>query len=870
MASAAPWPFVGRTPNETASLRLKTNPKPPKEIVPSIAASWNAVILKCLERSPADRFRTAEEVLEALTGETKALRRRTQEQRQNLRKRLLALGVAALILVVAAAAYRWWPRGRIVPEGQAVSIAVVRFHNLTQNADKDWIGASLQDVLTRELDASDGFRVKAAADVARMQKELEIPRAGDLDQPTLERIRNNLSVDRLILGDYEPSGPANDAQIRVTLRVFDSARGAEPAIIPESGRENDIFSLSDRIARDVRVLYKVGELSAAARAEVRASLPSTAASQAYFAGMQKLDEFDPQSARDFFQEAVKANPDAPLAHLELSESWDMLGYDEKALTEATLAQRAARGLSQPEQRAIECRVLELQRKDWDEAIARCQGLWAFRKRLADGLRLAEVQFSAERGEDALNTLDALRKLPAPDNSDPRIDLQEAEIQGTLAQFDKMKTAADAARQKAEARNARLLQAKALLWRCVAQENLDVLEEAVKDCGDSDGLYMTVGDKIGRARAKTNLAHALTKKENESGAAKGYADALELAGSVGSIRDECDALLNYGDAFYDQKKLPAAADKYRKSLTLAEKSGYRVGQAHAIENLGLIATDQHNFAEAAKKLDMAQQFYSDLKMGADLARLQSNRGIFLWQKGDPAKALERLQDAANLRRNLKLRDGLGLTLTDLGDVLLANDKVDKALDAYNEAISVKKEIHEDKDVPIMQIYVAQALVEKGDFPGAEASARKSVDLFSAPESKDPDNEVFARDVLLRALLPQPNRGKDIATEAKSLNDSLAKAKDTPTILTARTTLGRAYAAQRLFSQAQKELEDVRREAEKGSFVLQAYDAKLALFQAAKAKDPLSKADRQSINDFDKETYDKGYCLVSKKASALLGD
>ncbi len=372
-----------------------------------------------------------------------------------------------------------------------------------------------------------------------------------------------------------------------------------------------------------------------------------------------------------------------------------------------------------------------------------------------------------RGDDALETVAALRKeLAAPDNNDPRIDLAEAETRDMLTQFAEMETAADAARQKAEKKEARLPQARALFWLCAAQQNLDKLPDAVKSCTTGSDLYSTVGDKIGQARTDTNLAHALTKSGDSKGAAEKYAEALALAKSVGSKRDECDALLNYGDAFYDQNKLDDAIQKYNASLAVAKESGYRVCQAHAVENLGSIARDKHEFALAAKTFDQAQKLYSEMNMSADLARLQSNLGDLLWQQGDPSGARVRLEDAANRRRQLGLRDGLGLTLTDLGDVLLAQDAVDKALASYREAMSIKQEVHQDKEAVIMQIYIAQAQVEKGEFADAEASARKLAAWCSEKENKDANNEVFARDVLVRSLLSQPNRDADVVKEAKA--------------------------------------------------------------------------------------------------------
>ncbi len=114
----------------------------------------------------------------------------------------------------------------------------------------------------------------------------------------------------------------------------------------------------------------------------------------------------------------------------------------------------------------------------------------------------------------------------------------------------MESAAGSAAAKAEEKGARLLQGLALFWTCVAKQNLDRLQDALKDCTLGNDLYATIGDKIGHWLVRLqNIAHILTKLGDANGAAAKYAEALELAENVGSMRDRCDALMNYGDALF---------------------------------------------------------------------------------------------------------------------------------------------------------------------------------------------------------------------------------------------------------------------------------------------------------------------------------
>lgn len=857
------WPFVGKTARETASLRLKTKPAPPKTLVPALDEKWNAVILRCLERDPADRFHSVTEVRDALEGETVALRRRTQEQRLRVRKTASISVAVVFTLAVALAIYHWWPRP--ITTGNRTSLAVVGFQNLSQMPDKNWIGSSLQGTLTRELAASDGLRVSPAEDVARMRQDLALSSEGVVDKTNLDKVQTNLSVDDLLLGDYELSGPPEDHQIRVNLRIIDPSRSAEPVVLTVSGRESELFALSDNIARSVRAKLNVGDINAADRSRLLAELPETnAASRAYFDGLEKLSQFDPLGAKDDLTDAVQKTPDAPLPHFALSQAWDILGYDKEALSEAKLAQATSQRLSKPEQREIECRALELQRKDWESAIAACRGVWQLRKRLGDGLRLADVQFSAERWDDALTTLASLKKqVPAPENSDPRIDLAEARTEEALTRYQEMEKSAQAAREKASKQAAKLFEAQALSWSCVAKLNTDKPQEAKDDCTMANDIFSTVGDKIGQARTLTNLAHVLSQLKDTTGASAKYNEALRLATSVGSARDQCDALLNLGAAFDDMNQFPQAAEKYSESLKIGEKSGNLGCQARATENLGVLDRDQHNFDGAREKFDKAGKLFSQLSMISDLARLQSNTGDLLWQQGDPAGARANLEAAASSRRKLGLRDRLGLTLPVLGDVLLAQDELDKARAAYNEATDIKNSLGEGDEAKVLAISLARVSLEKGDAAAAEMSARQLAGWFA--EKKDPDNEVFARDVLIQALLAQ-QKNADCVKEAQSLESLLPKLTDADTRFSARITLARVLAAQHAYPRAFADIRTIAAEARKGSYLMQELSANLALAESEKLQG--ARANSSELQHLAQTAKSKGYLLLARKADALL--
>ncbi len=60
-------PFVAATAMLTALQRLQDDAPSPRTFVPSLDATWDATILRCLRRAPEERFASAKEVARALT-----------------------------------------------------------------------------------------------------------------------------------------------------------------------------------------------------------------------------------------------------------------------------------------------------------------------------------------------------------------------------------------------------------------------------------------------------------------------------------------------------------------------------------------------------------------------------------------------------------------------------------------------------------------------------------------------------------------------------------------------------------------------------------------------------------------------------------
>ncbi len=99
--------------------------------------------------------------------------------------------------------------------------------------------------------------------------------------------------------------------------------------------------------------------------------------------------------------------------------------------------------------------------------------------------------------------------------------------------------------------------------------------------------------------------------------------------------------------------------------------------------------------------------------------------------------------------------------------------------------------------------------------------------------DADNEVFARDVLVRSLLAQSTKNDEAESEAKALQAVLPKATDEEILLSARITIAQATGMQQTFPRAFADLSRYCHPRRiNAPFVMQELSANLALAESRK--------------------------------------
>ena len=721
---------------------LNSVPKSPRDLNPEIPRELEFIILKALNKDPAQRYQTAAELEFDLA--------RVQQGRQPLAKRStrgawLYLGVFVLILI--AVAIGSYIRHSSESSSSRRSVAVLGFKNLSGAPERAWVSTALAEMLTTELGAGGKLRTIPGETVARVKADLAL-QDGEMRDESLSRIFESLGSNLVVLGSYLDINGA----IRVDLRVHDTSAGETIATTSETGTESQFFDLVRRVGESLRRQCGVGQLSQEELAATQASEPvSTEAAKYYAEGLARLRAFDALAARDLFQQAVQTDPKNAMTHSALGAAWEQLGYDDKAMRESEVAFDLAGALSQKDRLSIEAQYRE-NTHEWEKAVEIYRSLWTFfPDDLEYGLRLVRAQVSAGKGTDGLITVDRLRRASPPSREDARIDLAEASAADSISDYRREQAAASQALSKARKLGLRLLVAQALLQQCWSSRNLGEFSNATRSGEEAKAILAATGDSRGEAQALTCMG-SVFEDQGQLNTARGMREkALLLAQKVGAKKDIAGALLNLGNISALQGELAKSTEQYRNALRVAQEIGDKpdalLAQNNIAANLVLIC----DFGAVQKLSEEALQTASDIGDQLGYVTALSNLGLMRFRSGNLEASKKDLGEALTKARELGLKSAMAAILNTAAEVALAEGDLAGSERAAQESFKTENEIGAHGGVAGVNILLAMLHLEEGNFAEAERLSRAAAEEFE--KENNGDQEASARTVVAQSLAAQ---------------------------------------------------------------------------------------------------------------------
>jgi serine/threonine protein kinase/tetratricopeptide (TPR) repeat protein len=884
---------------------LNHDPQPPSKINRQVSAGLENVILKALAKEPAYRYQTAQELsvdLERLTAGVTPL----AKSRSGLWSPRLTASYLTVLLAIAVSGYFFSHRGKPsvsfenAPFKPRRSVAVLGFKNLAGNPDLAWLSTALSEMLTTELAEGEQLRTVPGENVARMRMSLVLPDADSYGRETLTKIRKTLGTDDVVVGSFVPVGTG---QIRLDLRLQDAIEGETLFSISQKGSVDQLDEVVSKAGAVLRAKLGASGLSESQSATVRASMPSNPeAARLYAEGLSKLRIYDALAARGLLEKAMVLEPDFALTHAALASAWQGLGYDTKANEEAKKAFELSKGLSREDSLLIEARYREAM-SDWDRAVENYHALFSFYPdNLNYGLQLSRALSSAGKGQDALATVESLRRFPPPQRDDPRIDLTEGTVATSLGDFQKVETSAARAAEKAQAQGSTLLVADARLGQCVAFRHLGKLTEAIGSCEAAQSIYAAASDRGGLAKVLTNLANIYYGQGDLARAKKVYEETLTIYREIGNLRGTGGALDNIANVVGDLGDPIAARKLSEESLGIYREISDYTGMGETLNNIAAEEQIAGNYGAAKKAMAGALEIWRKTGNRNGIATTTNNLADILLNEGDIAQAEGKYQEALKIFRDSGETSnsaypifGLGEVLSARGNLAGAKDKYEEtlaislqnsdkhqsavalfglgqnflrqgelatALEKHEAALAIRKEIGEKGATAESTLALASLALEERHLLDAEKLAQTALDEFQTEKLRD--DEVLARVVLAWSLLEQHKAVESRKQVGLAANLAL---KSHSFEVRIRFAIADAVTKSAMgdHAGAAKGLETNLEETATRGYLGYQYDVELALAMV-EMESGNTTAGRARLQELEKEASAKGFYLIARKATA----
>jgi eukaryotic-like serine/threonine-protein kinase len=737
-----------------------------REINPQVSLELDSVIRTALEKEPNRRYGSAREMLDAVErirtnafvdalgqvearpGAPEKPKSPSEPGKTILRPRKRAWVAVAAVLLAAAVGLGLWVFGgrRLGKKIFRPTVAVLGFKNQTPDSKADWISTSLSDMLASELAAGDLLVPTPGETVARMKIDLGLPNEATYSEDTIKKVRRSLHCDYVVYGGFFKAGDRVD----LTLLLQDARNGEVMKRTNESGTDVALPDLAKLVGSGLRQRLRLPNISLSESTELQAAVPSTPeASRLYFEGLGQLRNFDLLGARESLTKATAADPNFSLAHAYLAEAWNRLGYDEKARQEAENAFKLSSRLGREDKTLVEARFREIS-SEWDKAFDLYRSLSTLYPENPEyATHTADVQIRAGKANDALKTIEDLRKQPGSTSQDPHLDLKEAEAAEALSDFLKEKQAALRAVEGARAKGSRLLEAEALWRACAAMASLGEAQSAQTACNQSIAFSKPVGDVLLTARAYTILGLIAGTQGDLKQSIEQHRQAVTYARKIGSRRDIAGALTNIGNVLASQGDLAQAQKSYQEALAVAQEINDRGQIVNLLNNLATVSQTLGEFSVALHLYEQSLAEAQALQDKGSAARVQNNMAFIYSLRGDFPSALRNFQQAVRSAEETGNKSDQAQFLNGLGDIRLDQNDLAGAEEAYRSALNLATSIGDKSSIALGRVSLARLKLRQGKAVEAEDLARQGADEYKAEDLKD--LESGARNLLASALL-----------------------------------------------------------------------------------------------------------------------
>lgn len=275
-------PFTGNSVAERASAILRDTPGELSIGVQPHSGPLRTIVMTCLEKDPARRYRTALDVAEALEA--------------------IDFGASAATITTSTSSMH-------APPARGESIAVLPFSDMSADRSLDYFCDGIAEEIISALSRVSELRVVARSSAFQFKGRSE----------DVRKIGASLNVGTVLEGSVRSSGQ----RLRVVTQLINSADGYQIWSEKFDRNLDDIFEVQDEIARAVVSALRI-KVGGSTVAKMAAGTRDLDAYTLYLKGRHhwnKRSAADLRRALDYYQQAIARDPSYGRAHAGLAEAY---------------------------------------------------------------------------------------------------------------------------------------------------------------------------------------------------------------------------------------------------------------------------------------------------------------------------------------------------------------------------------------------------------------------------------------------------------------------------------------------------------------------------------------------------------------------
>ncbi len=314
-------PFTGMTAQATLAAQAVEKPVPIENKRPALPPALSVLIMRCLEKRPADRPQSAADVLQELdaitSGSISTQARLAPLPRTNRFPRAAIAAIALLVLAPLA----YWLYERRSPAsgangGELSSVAVLPLVNVGGDTANDYFSDGMTDELANALGKLRGLRVASRTSAYAFKGKTGV---------NVRDIGNALHVQAVLEGTVRRAG----GRLRVSAQLTNVNDGLALWSDTYEREAKDVFQVQDDIARQIASALQL-KLGAQAAATVSSTSHGTENLQAYDLYLRGTyfwnarGEDNLRRSISYFEQATAADPNFGRAYAGLASAYALL------------------------------------------------------------------------------------------------------------------------------------------------------------------------------------------------------------------------------------------------------------------------------------------------------------------------------------------------------------------------------------------------------------------------------------------------------------------------------------------------------------------------------------------------------------------